>query len=119
MLELLAVPQRGMPYVQIGFRIVLYISSLFSSESFYFLPMIQYMRWSYNPSCFLVVKMCFCDVSLRSRRMPKYSTFSLCGISCPFNVTVGQVYFNILHIFCFQNCCLYVKNRSRIYADQN
>ena len=59
MLELLAVPQRGMPYVQMGFRIVLYISNLFSSDSFDFLPMIQYMRWSYNPSCFLLVKMCF------------------------------------------------------------
>jgi len=29
MLELLAVPQRGMPYVQMGFRIVLYISNLY------------------------------------------------------------------------------------------
>jgi hypothetical protein len=42
MLELLAVPQRGVPYVQMGFRIVLYISNLFSSDSFDFLPMIQY-----------------------------------------------------------------------------
>jgi len=60
MLELLAVPQRGMPYVQMGFRIVLCISNLFSSDSFDFLPMIQYMRWSCNPSCFLLVNMCFC-----------------------------------------------------------
>jgi hypothetical protein len=51
MLELLAVPQTGMPYDQMGFRIVLYISNLFSSDSFDFLPMIQYMRWSCNPSC--------------------------------------------------------------------
>ena len=36
MLELLAVPQRGMPYVQMGFRIVLYIINLFSSDSFDF-----------------------------------------------------------------------------------
>ena len=56
MLELLAVPQREMPYVQMGFRIVLYISNLFSSDSFDFLPMIQYMRWSCNPSCFLLVR---------------------------------------------------------------
>jgi len=55
-LELLAVPQREMPYVQMGFRIVLYISNLFSSDSFDFLPMIQYMRWSCNPSCFLLVR---------------------------------------------------------------
>jgi len=46
MLELLAVPQRGIPYVQMDFTIVLYISSLFLSDSFDFLPMIQYMRWS-------------------------------------------------------------------------
>jgi len=80
MLELLAVPQRGMPYVQMGFRIVLYIGNLFSSDSFDFLPMIQYMRWSCNPSCFLLVNMCFCYVSLQSRWMPKYLAVSLCGI---------------------------------------
>ena len=34
MLELLAVPHRGIPYVQMGFRIVLYISNLFSNDSF-------------------------------------------------------------------------------------
>ena len=56
MLELLAVPQRGVPYVQMGFRTVLYIRILFYSHSFDFLPMIQYMRWSCNPRCFLVVK---------------------------------------------------------------
>jgi len=33
MLELLAVPQRGIPRVQLGFRIVLYISNLFSIDS--------------------------------------------------------------------------------------
>ena len=84
-LELLAVPQRGMPYVQMGFRIVLYISSLFSSDSFDFRPIIQYMRWSCNPSCLLLVKMCFCHVSLRSRWMPKYLAVSPCGICCPFS----------------------------------
>ena len=52
MLKLLAVHQRGMPYVQMGFRIVLYISNLFSSDSIDFLPMLQYMRWNCNPSCF-------------------------------------------------------------------
>jgi hypothetical protein len=55
MLELLAVPQRGMPYVQMAFRIVLYTSNLFSSDTFDFLLMIQYIRWSCNPSCFLLV----------------------------------------------------------------
>jgi hypothetical protein len=74
-----------------GFRIVLYISNLFSSESFDFLPMMQYMRWSCNPSCFLLVNMCFCHVSLRSRRILKYLAVSRCGICCPFSVTAGQV----------------------------
>jgi len=91
MLELLAVPQRGMPYVQMGFRIVLYISNLFSSDSFDFLPIIQYTRWSCNPSCFLLVNICFCHVSVRSRWMPKHLAVSLCGICWPFNVTAGQV----------------------------
>ena len=57
--ELLAVPQRGMPYVHMGFRIVLYISNLYPSDSLEFLPMIEYMRWSRNPSCFILVNMCF------------------------------------------------------------
>ena len=90
MLELLAVPQMVMPYVQMGFRIFLYISN-FSSDSFDFLPMIQYMRWSCNPSCFLLVNMCFCYVSLQSRWIPRYLAVSLCGICCPFNVIAGQV----------------------------
>jgi hypothetical protein len=53
--------------------------------------MIQYMRWGCNSSCFLLVNMCFCYVSQRSRWMPKYLAVSLCGICCPFNVTAGQV----------------------------
>jgi len=53
--------------------------------------MIQYMRWSCYPSCFISVNMCFCHVSLQSRWMPRYLAVSLCGICCPFNVTAGQV----------------------------
>ena len=53
-----------------GFRIVLYISNLFSSNSFDFLPMIRYMRRSYNPTCFILVSMCFCHASLQSRWKP-------------------------------------------------
>jgi len=80
-----------MPYVQMVLRIVLYISNLFSSDSFDFLPMIQYMRWSFNPSCFLLVNMCFCHVSLQSRWMPRYLAVCPCGICCAFYVTAGQV----------------------------
>jgi hypothetical protein len=60
MFDLFAVPQRGMPYVQTGLRIVLYINSLVSSGSFDFLPMIQYILWNCRPSCFLLVNICFC-----------------------------------------------------------
>ena len=91
MLELLAVPHRGMPYVRMGFGIVLYISNLFSSDSFDFLAMTQYRWRSCNPSCFLSVNMCFCHVSLQSRWMPRYLAVSVCGIFCAFNVTAGQV----------------------------
>jgi hypothetical protein len=38
------VPQREIPYVQIGFNIVLYSRSLFSSDNSECLPMIQYIR---------------------------------------------------------------------------
>jgi hypothetical protein len=44
MLDWEAVPQRGIPYVHIGFNIVLYSISLFSSDNSDFLPMIQYIR---------------------------------------------------------------------------
>ena len=101
MLELFAVPQRIMPYVQMGFRIVLYISNLFSNDSFDFLSMNQYMRWSCNPSCFLLVKMCFCHVSLRSRWMPEYLVVSLCGICCPFNREGGSCTKNMT---CTEGC---------------
>jgi hypothetical protein len=67
MFDVFAVPQRGMPYVQIGLRIVLYISSLVSSGSLDSLPMIQYILWNCRPSCFLLVNICFCHVSRRSR----------------------------------------------------
>ena len=59
MLELLGVPQREMPYVQMGFRIVLYISNLFFQW--------QLRLSSHDPvhvaefailSCFLSINMC-------------------------------------------------------------
>jgi hypothetical protein len=43
MFELPAVPQKGIPYVQIGFRIVVYISNLFSVVNSDFLTRIQYI----------------------------------------------------------------------------
>ena len=66
MFDLFTVPQRGMPYVQIDLRIVLYISNLDSRGSFDFLPVIQYILWNCRPSCFLLVNISFCHVSGRS-----------------------------------------------------
>jgi len=65
--ELLAVPQSGIPYIQMGFRIVLQISNLFSIESSDFLPSIQYICWNFIPSRFLLANMSVRHVSLPSR----------------------------------------------------
>jgi hypothetical protein len=58
MFELLAVPQRGIPYVYMGFRIVLYISNLFCIDNSDFLPRIQYICWNFSPICFLLANVC-------------------------------------------------------------
>ena len=67
MFVLLAVPQRGIPYVQMGFRIVLQISNLFSIDSSNFLPRIQYICWNFSPSCFLLANIWVRHVSPLSR----------------------------------------------------
>jgi len=46
--------QRGIPYVQMGFRIVLYTSNLSSIHSSDFLPSIEYICWNFSPRCFLL-----------------------------------------------------------------
>ena len=46
-------PQREIPYVHIGFSIVLYSRSLFSSDNSDLLPMIQNIRLNERSSCFL------------------------------------------------------------------
>jgi hypothetical protein len=67
MFELLAVPQRGIPYIQMGFRIALYVSNLLSTDSYNFLLSIQYICWNFSPSCFLLANMWFRHVGLLSR----------------------------------------------------
>ena len=54
-LDLLAQPQISMPYVQIGFIIVLYIKSLFSIDSCDFLPSSQYNSFTLSSICFLFI----------------------------------------------------------------
>jgi hypothetical protein len=90
MFELLAVPRRGIPYVQMGFRNVLHISNLLSIDNSDFLPRIQYICWNFKPSFFLLANMRVCHVSLLSRWIPTYLAVSPCGICFPFSVTVGQ-----------------------------
>jgi hypothetical protein len=60
--ELLAVPQRGIPYVQMGCRIVLYISNLFSIDSSDFHPSIERIWCNFRPSCFLLPYL-RCDIN--------------------------------------------------------
>jgi hypothetical protein len=50
--ELLTVPQRVIAYVQLGFRIVLFIINLFSIDNSDFPPRIQYICWNFSSSCF-------------------------------------------------------------------
>jgi len=58
MLEWEAVPQSGIPYVHIGFSIVLYNSrSLFTSDNSDLLPKIQYIRLNERSGCFLLAWM--------------------------------------------------------------
>jgi hypothetical protein len=90
MFELLAVPQRSIPYVEMGYRIVLCSSNLFSTGNFDFLPRIQYICWNFNTGCFLLANMCVCHVSVLSRWIPKYLVVYPSGICFPFSVTVGQ-----------------------------
>jgi hypothetical protein len=85
--ELLAVPQSGIPCVQMGFRIVLCISNLFSIYNSDFLPRIQYICWNFSPSCFISANMWVCHISLLSRWISKYLAVSPCGICFPFSVT--------------------------------
>jgi hypothetical protein len=68
MLELLAVPHNGIPYVHMGFSTVLYSRSLLSSARREFRPSNQYICLNFNPSCLRFVKMCLRHVSLLSER---------------------------------------------------
>jgi hypothetical protein len=85
-----AVPQRGVPYVQISFNIVLYSRSLFSSDNSDCLPMIQYIRLNESSNCFLLTWMCVLHVRRRSKWSPRYLTASCCGMGLPFRKTGGQ-----------------------------
>jgi hypothetical protein len=88
MLEVEAIPQSCIPYVQIGLSIVLYMRSLLLVESLDFRPSNQYILVRVIPSCFRFAKMCLCQVSLLSRCSPRYFTSSFWG-SCSLFIWTG------------------------------
>jgi len=71
-LDLLAQPQISVPYVQIGFIIVLYIRSLFAIDSCDFLPSSQDNFFTFSSICFLFVTMWSLQFNLWSRCIPTY-----------------------------------------------
>ena len=88
-LELAAVPHSCIPYVHTGFKIVLYIKSLFSSVSLERRFKSQNSFRNLSPSCFLLVNICVFQVSRRSKCTPKYLATSDCGICWPLSDTSG------------------------------
>jgi hypothetical protein len=88
MLEVEAVPQSCIPYVQIGLSIVLYMRSLLLVESFDLRPSNQYILVRVILSCFRFGKMCLCQVSLLSRCSRTYLTSSPWG-TCTLCIWTG------------------------------
>jgi len=62
--ELEAVLHDWTPWIQIGLKIALYNSNLFSVDSCDLLPSSQYIFRSWNPNCFRLVNICFFQFSL-------------------------------------------------------
>jgi hypothetical protein len=86
-----AVPHNRMPYVQMGFNMIMYISSLLVRESSNFLPVIQYIRCSISPSCLRLLWICDFHVSRRSMCIPRYLTvFFSWGMLFPLSCTAGH-----------------------------
>jgi hypothetical protein len=86
MLDLLAQPQSSIPYVQIGLIIVLYKSTLLSSDKMDLCPMIQYMSFSFKSICFLFLAICLFYVSLKSEWNLRYFTVDDCGSAVLFRL---------------------------------
>ena len=95
---IVAIPHSGIPYVQIGFMIVLYIFKLFSILNMDFRLVIQCI-------CFLV----FCIVSIIdllfsfhvscvSKWSPRYLTCFVCVICMPFRKMIGGIFFRSVNV---------------------
>ena len=83
------------PYVQIGFNTVLYMRSLFVSESGECLPMSHINCRILRSKCFLVFVTCSLQVSRLSKWRPRYLTVSVCGMVDWLMYNGGQVPFPI------------------------
>jgi hypothetical protein len=94
-----AVPHNGMPYVQMGFNVILYISSLYVIDSVDFLPVIQYIRCSISPNCSRLLSICDFYVSQRSRCVPRYLTVVL-GMIFPLRCTAGHSSLRGVKVMC-------------------
>ena len=93
-----AVPHIGIPYVQIGFMIVLYIITLFSVLNLDFRLVSQCI-------CLLVFcifstidLMCSFQVSFWSKWSPRYLTCFDCVICVPFNRMFGGIFFRSVNV---------------------
>ena len=93
-----AVPRSGIPYVQIGFMIVLYIFNLFSMLNLDF-------RFVSQCICLLVFcifsiidLVCSFHVSCVSKWSPRYLTCFVCVICVPFRRMFGGIFFRSVNV---------------------
>jgi hypothetical protein len=95
-----AVPHNGIPYVQMGFNMILCINSLLVRESLDFLPMIQYIRCSISHSCLHLLWICDFHVDRRSRCIPRYLTVVSWGMIFPLRWTAGHSSLRRVKVMC-------------------
>jgi hypothetical protein len=100
MFDLLAQPNSSIPYVQLGLIIVLYKSTLLSSDMMDLCPIIQYMSFTLESICFLFLAICCFHVSLESKWSPRYFTVDHCGSAVLFRYTAGQFPFFSVKLTC-------------------
>jgi phosphatidylserine synthase len=108
-LNLLAKPHSSIPYVHIGLIIVLYKSTLLSSDMMDLYPMIQYKSFTFKSICFLFLAICCCHVSLESKWIPRYLTVDDCGSAVLFRYNDGHFPFFSVKVTCnyLVSLCLY------------
>ena len=105
-----AVSHSGIPYVQIGFMIVLYIFNLFSMFNLDFRVVSQCI--CLLDVCILSINdvVCCFHVSCVSKWSPKYFTCFVCVICVPFRRMFGGICFRSVNVIClrFVAVCFYL-----------